>query len=57
MIRCTDQGFEIKADPRPAELVMEQMQVEGEKSVASPGVHGADKGDNDDHEELQGEEV
>ena len=36
IIRCTDQGFEIEADPRHAKLVMEQMQVAGEKSVATP---------------------
>ena len=35
---------------------MEQMQVAGEKSVVTPGVHGADEDHNDD-DVLQGEEV
>ena len=36
IIRCTDHGFEKEADPRHAELVMEQKQVEGEKCINIP---------------------
>ena len=54
IIRCTEEGFEIEADPRHAELVMEQMQVDGEKCVSTPGVSGVEEDDADDDEELLG---
>ena len=49
IIRCTDQGFEIEAEPRHAEFVMEPMQVEGEYMEL--------EGNNDDGEKLRGEQV
>ena len=55
ILRCTEGGFEIEADPRHAELVMEQMQVEAEKSVSTPGVSGAEEDDLEADEKSQGE--
>ena len=39
----TADGWEIKADPRHAELVIEQLGLEGDSSVATSGVSGADE--------------
>ena len=57
IIRYTEEGFEIEADPRHAELVMEQMQVEGENCVSTPGVSGVEEDDADEDEELQGSAI
>ena len=57
ILRCTEEGFEIEADPRHAELVIEQMQVEGEKPAVTPGVSGADEDDADDDVFLQGADI
>ena len=57
ILRCTEAGFEIEADPRHAELVIEQMNVAEDKGVATPGVSGMEEDDRDDDEELQGEQV
>ena len=41
-IRCTDAGWEVEADPRHAELVVEQLGIE-DKGVGNTGVSGIDE--------------
>ena len=43
IIRATDKGWEIEADPRHAELVVEQLGLGNEKTVATPGLSGRTK--------------
>ena len=40
IIRCTEAGWEIEADPRHAELVMEQLGLTNERGCVTPGVSG-----------------
>ena len=42
IIRCTEVGWEIEADPRHAELVVEQLGIE-DKGVSTPGVSGIEE--------------
>ena len=44
VIRATSEGFEVEADPRHAELILEQLQLEQGKGLSAPG--------NDDHDET-----
>ena len=44
IIRCTDVGWEIEADPRHAELVVEQLGI-GDKGVSAPGLSGIEEED------------
>ena len=37
VIRATDNGFELEGDPRHAELVVEQLNLQSGKSVSTPG--------------------
>ena len=46
IIRCTDSGWEIEADPRHAELVVEQLGLAEEKGCATPGILGTEEEDN-----------
>ena len=47
VVRYTDQGWQLEADPRHAELVIEQLGVGGSRSVVTPGV------DDDDDETVE----
>ena len=38
ILRCTDGGWEIEADPRHAELVIEQPGLGDDKGIGTPGV-------------------
>ena len=38
ILRANDAGWGVKADPRHAELVVEQLGLTSEKAVATPGV-------------------
>ena len=40
IIRATPSGWEVEADPRHIELVVEQLGLLNDKSVATPGVSG-----------------
>ena len=42
IVRCTDVGWEIDADPRHAELVVEQLGIV-DKGVSTPGVSGSER--------------
>ena len=57
IIRATQSGWEIEADPRHAELVVEQLGLQHEKSVATPGVGGQDEDDLEDDVPLTGDDV
>ena len=56
LIRCTEAGWEIEADPRHAELVVEQLGIE-DKGVSTPGVSGLDEEDTEEDVPLEGEDI
>ena len=41
IVRCTGDGWEYEADPRHAELIVEQLGVSGSRTLTSPGVDGS----------------
>ena len=48
ILRRTPTGWKIEADPRHAELIIEQLRLENDKGVVAPGVSGVDEEDVDD---------
>jgi hypothetical protein len=56
IIRCTEAGWEIEADPRHAEFVGEQLGIE-DKGVSTPGVSGIEEEDEDGDVPLEGEDI
>ena len=56
IIRCTDSGWEVEADPRHAELVVEQLGLADEKGCATPGNSGTEEEENDEDVSLVGED-
>ena len=50
VIRRDDHGYTLEADPRHAELIVEQLGVDSARTVASPGVDGAEEEDNENLE-------
>ena len=54
IIRCTDGGWEIEADPRHAELVVEQLGIV-DKGVSTLGVSGSEEEDVEDNVLCVGE--
>ena len=52
-IRCTDAGWEVDADPRHAELVVEQPGIE-DRGVSTPGISGIDEEDTEEDVPLEG---
>ena len=52
-IRCTGAGWEVEADPRYAELVIEQLGIE-DKGVSTPGVSGSEEEDTEEDVPLEG---
>ena len=52
MLRWTEEGYKVEADPRHAELVMEQFGVKDDRPVSTPGVSGTEEDDRDEDEEL-----
>ena len=56
IIRCTDVGWEIEADLRHAELVVEQLGILDE-GVSTPGVSGSEEEDEEDDVPLVGEDI
>ena len=52
-MRATESGFELEADPRHAELIVEQLNLTQAKGVTSPGSDDHDE-DDDDANELLG---
>ena len=47
IVRYTDQGWQLEADPRHSELIIEQLGVDGGKAVVTPGI------DDDDDESVE----
>ena len=45
IVRWTADGYEIEADPRHSELVIQQLGLEGAKPLSSPGVDGKEEED------------
>ena len=56
IVRWTDRGYEIEADPRHAELVLQQLKLTLAKPLSSPGVDGGDE-DVDEDVPLVGEKA
>ena len=57
ILRCTSEGWQLKADPRHAELAMEQLGISESRSVVTPGVDGACEVDDDDDVDLSGQDI
>ena len=57
IVRWTEKGFELEADPRHAELVIRQLEIEKEKSLSSPGVDDTSKDDDDGLSPLSPEQA
>ena len=57
IVSFTEDGWTVEADPRHAELIIEQLGVEGTRTVATPGVDGAEEEDNDDDENILGADL
>ena len=49
--------IEIEADPKHAELVIEQLGLDNDSGVATPGVSGADEEDLDNDIPLVGDDI
>ena len=56
IVRWTEAGYEVEADPRHSELVIQQLKLEGAKPLSSPGVDGAEE-DGPDDVALVGEQA
>ena len=54
--RCTGAGWEVEADPRHAELVVEQLGIE-DKGLSTPGVSGIDEEDTEEAVPLEREDI
>ena len=55
VVRQTRQGWELEADPRHAELIIEQMDVKKDKGVATPITDDLEHGDEEDDAEKLNE--
>jgi hypothetical protein len=57
IVSCTPEGWTVEADPRHAELIVEQLGVDGARAVVSPGVDGADEDDLEDDVDIVGADL
>ena len=57
IVRWTEEGYELEADPRHIELVVKQLGIEGEKPFATPGVEDTDKEEEVEEDPLTPEEA
>ena len=57
MVRWTGEGYEVEADPRHAELVIQQLGVGTMRAMGTPGVEGKDEEDNEVDHALEGEKA
>ena len=53
IIRCNPGGWELEADPRHAELIIEQMGLRGAKGVTTPGTDTAEEDESEDNLEAE----
>ena len=56
-MRYIADGCEREADPRHAELVIEQLGLDSDSGVVTPGVSGADEEDNGNDLPVFGEDI
>ena len=58
VLRCNEGGWEIEADPRHAELIVEQLGLGSMKGLSTPGpTTGAEEDDEEDDSPLTGPDV
>ena len=57
ILRRTSIGWEMEADPRHAEFIIEQLGLENERGMVTPAVSGADEEDVDDDRPLVGQAI
>ena len=57
LIRRTEEGWEIDADPTHAELVVEQLGLKDDKGIGTPELSGAVEDDKDDDVPLAGADI
>ena len=57
IVSCSEEGWTIEADPRHAELIVEQLGVEDTRAVVSPGIDGAEEEDNDEDVDIVGADL
>ena len=55
VVRWTQKGYEVEADPRHAELVIKQLEASSMKTLSTPGVEGKEEEDNEEDYQLTGE--
>ena len=54
IVRCEGIGWTLGADPRHAELVIEQLRVSDLRAAAAPGIDGIEEVDRDDDVDITG---
>ncbi len=57
ILRAGEHGWELEADPRHAELLIQQLELEGCKGVSSPGTESSDAEEEDNAELTDKEEI
>jgi hypothetical protein len=57
IVRCSKEGWSLEADPRHAELIIEQLGVGELRAAATPGIDGIDEVDRDDDVEITGSDA
>ena len=57
VIRRTEEGWEMEADPCHAEFVIEQLGFKHDRGIGTPGLSVADEDDNDDDVPLAGSDI
>ena len=57
IVRCNEDGWSLEADPRHAELIIEQLGVSEMGSAATPGIDGIDEVDREDDVEIAGSDA
>ena len=53
VVRCTDSGWEIEPDQRHADLIVQELQLEGANRVTTPGEHEPRRKEGENEEELE----
>ena len=54
ILRCIKDGWDMEANSRHAERVVEQLALQDDKGIGTLGLSGADEDDNDDDVPLTG---
>ena len=54
IVRCVSEGWEVEADPRHAELIVEQLGIGSSRSLSSPGVDGEAEVDHEEDTDIAG---